>query len=105
MTRYAPTWASIDRHVAAPEWFQDAKIGIYHHWGAFSAPAFHDEYPRDMHRTRVATGIRAHESDPDEAHASSFTTGRPSRSVAPYLQERLTAHKISGTSWIPAADF
>lgn len=47
---FAPTWASVDRHVAAPEWFQDAKFGIYHHWGAFSVPAFANEwYPRAMY--------------------------------------------------------
>ncbi|KUO16491.1 alpha-L-fucosidase [Streptomyces dysideae] len=47
---YTPTWSSVDRHVPAPEWFQDAKFGIYHHWGAFSVPAFNNEwYPRDMY--------------------------------------------------------
>ena len=33
---FTATWASIDQHVAAPEWFLDAKFGIYHHWGVFS---------------------------------------------------------------------
>jgi alpha-L-fucosidase len=48
---FAPTWESIDRHVAAPEWFKDAKFGIYHHWGAFSVPALDNEwYPREMYR-------------------------------------------------------
>jgi alpha-L-fucosidase len=47
---YTPSWSSVDQHVAAPEWFQDAKFGIYHHWGAFSVPAFNNEwYPREMH--------------------------------------------------------
>lgn len=47
---FTPTRESVDQHVAAPEWFQDAKFGIYHHWGAFSAPAFENEwYPRSMH--------------------------------------------------------
>ena len=50
MTVFVPTWASVDQHVAAPEWFQDAKFGIYHHWGAFSVPAFNSEwYPRAMY--------------------------------------------------------
>ncbi|WP_431898305.1 alpha-L-fucosidase, partial [Micromonospora haikouensis] len=30
---YTPTWASVDQHPPAPEWFQDAKFGIYYHWG------------------------------------------------------------------------
>jgi alpha-L-fucosidase len=47
---YTAEWSSVDRHTAAPEWFQDAKFGIYHHWGAFSVPAFNNEwYPRQMY--------------------------------------------------------
>ncbi|NUW33350.1 alpha-L-fucosidase [Nonomuraea sp. SMC257] len=47
---YEPTWASVDQHPAAPEWFQDAKFGIYFHWGAFATPAFGSEwYPRNMY--------------------------------------------------------
>ncbi|MFI0815402.1 alpha-L-fucosidase [Streptomyces sp. NPDC021098] len=47
---YSPTWPSVDQHPAAPEWFQDAKFGIYFHWGAFSVPAFDNEwYPRNMY--------------------------------------------------------
>jgi alpha-L-fucosidase len=50
VTLFASSWESVDRHVAAPEWFQDAKFGIYHHWGAFSVPAFNSEwYPRAMY--------------------------------------------------------
>ncbi|MEV0536810.1 alpha-L-fucosidase [Kitasatospora sp. NPDC050463] len=47
---YSPTWASVDQHPPAPEWFQDAKFGIYFHWGAFSVPAYGSEwYPRNMY--------------------------------------------------------
>ncbi|GHH71642.1 alpha-L-fucosidase [Streptomyces sulfonofaciens] len=47
---YSPTWSSVDQHPAAPEWFQDAKFGIYFHWGAFSVPAYDNEwYPRNMY--------------------------------------------------------
>lgn len=47
---YQATWASVDKHPAAPEWFQDAKFGIYFHWGAFSVPAYSNEwYPRRMY--------------------------------------------------------
>jgi len=48
-TRYSESWTSLDTHTAAPEWFQDAKFGIYYHWGAFGTPMFGSEwYPRDM---------------------------------------------------------
>jgi alpha-L-fucosidase len=47
---YSPTWSSVDQHPAAAEWFQDAKFGIYYHWGVFSVPAFGNEwYPRNMY--------------------------------------------------------
>ncbi len=49
-TTYTASWASVDTHNPAPEWFQDAKFGIYFHWGVFSVPAFNDEwYPRWMY--------------------------------------------------------
>ncbi|WP_238005972.1 alpha-L-fucosidase [Dactylosporangium sp. AC04546] len=49
-TSYSATWASVDQHPPAPEWFQDAKFGIYYHWGVFSVPAYGNEwYPRNMY--------------------------------------------------------
>lgn len=49
-TTYQPTWASVDTHPPAPEWFKDAKFGIYFHWGVFSVPAYSNEwYPRRMY--------------------------------------------------------
>ena len=49
---YTPDWNSVDQHPPAPEWFQDAKFGIYFHWGAFSVPAFGNEwYPRNMYKS------------------------------------------------------
>ncbi|BBC31891.1 putative alpha-L-fucosidase [Streptomyces graminofaciens] len=48
---YTPDWNSVDQHPPAPEWFQDAKFGIYFHWGAFSVPAYDNEwYPRSMYQ-------------------------------------------------------
>jgi alpha-L-fucosidase len=48
---YTPDWDSVDQHPPAPEWFQDAKFGIYFHWGAFSVPAYDNEwYPRNMYQ-------------------------------------------------------
>ncbi|MET7455996.1 alpha-L-fucosidase [Streptomyces sp. NPDC005574] len=49
---YTPDWASVDQHPPAPEWFQDAKFGIYFHWGAFSVPAYDSEwYPRNLYQS------------------------------------------------------
>lgn len=47
---YLPEWESLSKHEAAPQWFQDAKLGIYFHWGVYSVPAYGNEwYPRWMH--------------------------------------------------------
>ncbi len=47
---YTASWASVNTHPAAPEWFQDAKLGLWFHWGVFSVPAYGSEwYPRNMY--------------------------------------------------------
>jgi hypothetical protein len=49
---YSASWSSVDQHPPAPQWFMDAKFGIYFHWGVFSVPAFSNEwYPRNMYNT------------------------------------------------------
>lgn len=47
---YEENWESIAQHNEEPDWFQDAKLGIYFHWGVYSVPAFGSEwYPRNMY--------------------------------------------------------
>jgi alpha-L-fucosidase len=36
---YQPTWDSIDKR-PMPNWFSDAKFGIFIHWGLYSVPAY-----------------------------------------------------------------
>jgi alpha-L-fucosidase len=36
---FEPTLRSLTRH-AVPPWYDDAKFGIFIHWGLFSIPAF-----------------------------------------------------------------
>ncbi len=46
---YEATWESLQTY-ECPEWFKDAKFGIYTHWGAYSVPAWENEwYPRLMY--------------------------------------------------------
>jgi alpha-L-fucosidase len=48
--KYQPTFESLEKVSPVPEWFKDAKFGIYFHWGVFSVPAFGNEwYPRNMY--------------------------------------------------------
>ncbi len=47
--KYEPTWESLADYTV-PEWYQDAKFGIFIHWGVYSVPAFGNEwYPRNMY--------------------------------------------------------
>lgn len=47
---YLPDWGSLATYDEAPEWFRDAKFGIYFHWGVYSVPEFGNEwYPRWIH--------------------------------------------------------
>jgi alpha-L-fucosidase len=42
-------WESL-RNYEVPEWYKDAKFGIFIHWGAYSIPAYGNEwYPRNMY--------------------------------------------------------
>lgn len=40
---YKPTAASLRTH-QLPRWFDDAKFGIFIHWGPYAVPAFHEWY-------------------------------------------------------------
>lgn len=47
---FQPDSASIAASYKIPEWFKDAKFGIFIHWGVYSVPAFGNEwYPREMY--------------------------------------------------------
>ena len=47
---FEPTFESLEKSNPVPEWFKDAKFGIYFHWGVYSVPAFANEwYPRNMY--------------------------------------------------------
>jgi alpha-L-fucosidase len=46
---YQPHWESLQQH-RCPDWYRDAKFGIYYHWGLYSVPAFGNEwYSRFMY--------------------------------------------------------
>ena len=44
-----PDWQSLTAY-RTPDWYRDAKFGIFIHWGVYSVPAFKGEwYPRHMY--------------------------------------------------------
>ena len=47
---YRADWESL-RNYEVPDWYKDAKFGIFIHWGVYSVPAFGSEwYPREMYQ-------------------------------------------------------
>lgn len=70
---YTPEWESLVNHTSAPDWFRDAKFGIYAHWGVYSVPAFYNEwYPLFMYDT--ANVVYKHHV---ETHGSPLEFGYP----------------------------
>ncbi|MCL2035219.1 MAG: alpha-L-fucosidase [Oscillospiraceae bacterium] len=46
---YKATWESLGNY-PVPQWYSDAKFGIFIHWGVYAVPAFGNEwYPRHMY--------------------------------------------------------
>jgi alpha-L-fucosidase len=69
------TWESLAQHYRVPEWFRDAKFGIWAHWGPQCQPEFGDWYARLMYmqgRQPWQTG-----ETPYENHLRRY--GHPSR--------------------------
>jgi alpha-L-fucosidase len=46
--RFESTWESL-QHYKCPEWFRDAKFGIWAHWGPQGVPMIGDWYARNMY--------------------------------------------------------
>lgn len=43
VARYTADWASLDAR-PLPQWYDEAKLGIFVHWGVFSVPGFRSEW-------------------------------------------------------------
>jgi len=46
---FRPDWESLQSY-KVPDWYKDAKFGVFIHWGVYAVPAFGSEwYPRQMY--------------------------------------------------------
>jgi alpha-L-fucosidase len=45
-----PTWESLSQHFRSPDWFRDAKLGLWAHWGPQCVPEWGDWYARKMYQ-------------------------------------------------------
>jgi alpha-L-fucosidase len=49
---FRPDWESLSKY-ETPQWYKDAKFGIFIHWGVYSVPGFGSEwYPRQMYQQK-----------------------------------------------------
>lgn len=46
---FKPTWESLIAGYSTPDWFRDAKLGLWAHWGPQCVPEFGDWYGRQMY--------------------------------------------------------
>lgn len=96
--KFQPTWESLARY-QCPDWFRDAKFGIWAHWGPQCQPERGDWYARHMYiRGKLAWGEPQHEwhtrtyGDPatfgfkDVIHAWKADKWDPDKLVAFYKQ-------------------
>jgi alpha-L-fucosidase len=75
---FQPTFESLEKAKPVPEWFKDAKFGIYFHWGVYSVPAYANEwYPRNMYVKGSPENKHHSEKygDPSEWPYTNFMTG------------------------------
>lgn len=47
---FQPSWESLQSNYKAPQWFADAKLGIWAHWGLQCVPEDGDWYARSMYQ-------------------------------------------------------
>lgn len=46
---FEPTWESLSQQYDCPDWFRDAKFGIWAHWGPNSVAEYGDWFPRRLY--------------------------------------------------------
>jgi alpha-L-fucosidase len=66
---YRPDWATLLKY-EQPQWYKDAKFGIFIHWGVYSVPAAENEwYPRNMYdeKNGAYKNFKQHFANGDDA--------------------------------------
>lgn len=91
--KFEAEWESLQQY-KVPEWFLDAKFGIYTHWGAYSVPQYENEwYPRLMYmKDDEGRGAEFY-----EFHKATF--GDPSEFGYKDLIPLFTAEKFNAEEW------
>lgn len=83
---FRPTWESLRENYRVPGWFEEAKFGLFIHWGVYAVPAHHNEwYEKHMYGADR------------EWHAAHF--GPPAEFGYKDFIPRFTAEKFDPTAW------
>lgn len=86
---FIPEWHSLE-NFRVPAWYQDAKFGIFIHWGPYSAAAFGNEwYSRNMYLKDM----------PDFAHHVKTFGPQKEFGYKDFIP-RLTAEKFNADEWM-----
>ena len=86
--KYEATWDSLSQY-EIPQWYQDAKFGIFIHWGPYCVPAFGNEwYPRRMYL----------QDDPAYAHHRETWGDHKDFGYKDFIP-MLTAEKFDAAEW------
>ncbi|WP_297086569.1 alpha-L-fucosidase [uncultured Draconibacterium sp.] len=102
--RFEANWESLKEY-KIPEWFADAKFGIFIHWGVYSVPAYASEwYPRNMYQDSVLW----HQTDPEKSKPGTNsvythhveTYGHPSEFGYKDFIPMFKAEKFDADQWI-----
>ena len=94
-THYEPNWASLDQR-PTPEWYLDAKFGVFIHWGVYSVPAWGKvgEYA-EWYWSHVASD-KPEDAVWREFHAKNYGANFNYQDFAP----RFTAELFDAKQWV-----
>ncbi|MFY0626704.1 MAG: alpha-L-fucosidase [Reichenbachiella sp.] len=104
--KYEPTWESLTQY-ESPEWFSDAKFGIFIHWGVYAVPEFGSEwYGYHMYKPTIqphTTGIPSKKKNATyEYHKKKY--GKPSKFGYKDFIPMFKAEKFNAAEWIDLFD-
>lgn len=96
---YQPSWDSLDKR-PSPQWYTDAKFGIFIHWGVYSVPAYaavnvKDENPyaewywNSLTEGKKATGPTGHGALTWQFHKRVYGADFPYANFAPLFRAEL----------------
>ncbi|MDE3187571.1 MAG: alpha-L-fucosidase [Acidobacteriota bacterium] len=86
---FRPDWVSLMKY-QQPQWYKDAKFGIFIHWGVYSVPAAENEwYPRNMYRPSDGAYKNFHEH---------FANGDPARGYKDLIP-LFRAERFDAAAW------